>query len=955
MAEVAVEDTDWRDLVGEALASAIAKKGYESLTAVQLAVLDPSLVGRDLRISSQTGSGKTVAIGFTLRETAVGNASSSDKGAARPRALVVAPTRELAKQVETELSWLFAPSRVNVAGVTGGGNYRDERRALGSNPGIVVGTPGRLLDHLQRGSIDGTNLGAVVLDEADRMLDLGFRDDLEAILGFAPADHRTHLVSATFPREVTALANRIQKDPARIEGTPIGTANADIEHVVHLVQPNQRLDAIVNLLLETPEGTTLIFARTRADVGELTSLLSDIGFRVDSLSGEMEQRERNKALAAFKRGDLDALVATDVAARGIDVQDIARVLHAEPPGDVDAYTHRSGRTGRAGRQGKSSVLVTPPALNRTASLLNRARVRWRFEAVPTAASIEASREQKLFDMLTSVPAAVDPAEDEPAALPGAAAEPGDRSWDLAKRIMATGEGARALARMISRTRSNGPEAREIQQLTPPKIRGAEVRGLRPVRGDREERESYEEQPPRETREPRDDAASFTTFRVSWGQIHGADQRRLLAMVCRRGNIRGTDVGAIRVARTFATVAISNNVAEQFEQTTREPDPRDPRIKIRLEGAPEPREAPEAREIPEVREVPAARESKRGSGASSPERVSVKELSVERESRRSYKDMPVEVPPAAPSKKSVKELPAERESRQSVKEIPLERESRRSAKETPLERESRRSVKEMPAEAPPAKKSVKELPADRAEAKMVAGLPAERSAKSNTLVIHRAAKTRPDPQEDTPPALEEPAPASGFARAASRSDDLRRRLDDARKQGAPREWNNATNTRPQHGGDRPPYGSDRSPPQHGGDRSPPSYRGDRSPPQHGGDRPRPQSDERRGPPPQGDRRPPYGQRPDQRGAPSRPQGRPFQRDDRNGPPRDDRPRDDRPRPPYQGGPPGDRRPDTRPNGPPGDRRPDPRPNGPPGSSRYGAPPPRPRPGGDSPLKRKKHHP
>jgi ATP-dependent RNA helicase DeaD len=617
-------ETDFEALMGPELASAIAKKGYTALTPVQEAVLDPAYAGRDLRISSQTGSGKTVAIGFIVRDAVKGDAASSPKGAARPRALVVAPTRELAKQVEVELSWLFAPLRVKVASVTGGGNYRDERRALGSGPAIIVGTPGRLLDHLQRGAIEGDNLGAVVLDEADRMLDLGFRDDLEAILGFAPEDHRTHLVSATFPREVLALANRVQVEPARIEGTPIGAANTDIEHLVHLVLPNERLDAIVNLLLETPDATSLIFARTRADVAELTHLLGDAGFIVDSLSGEMEQRERNKALAAFKRGDLHALVATDVAARGIDVQDVARVLHAEPPMDPDSYTHRSGRTGRAGRKGKSSVLVTPNALNRVSGLLKRAGVRWRIDPVPNAEAIEAAREQRLYDALTAVVPPEDPtaepiAETEDARVAGPI-EADDRSWALAKRIVEAGEGTRALARMIARTRASGPEARRITPVMAPGQKkraweqggqGApermprsegrpfaehrtfgEPRGLRPERGDQAPREHSprehaprehtprEPGPPRVPRDPAVDAGEWVPFRVSWGQIHGADARRLLAMVCRRGGIRGSDVGAIRVQRTFSTVQVAGAAAATFERATRDPDPRDPRVKIR---------------------------------------------------------------------------------------------------------------------------------------------------------------------------------------------------------------------------------------------------------------------------------------------------------------------------------------------------------------------------------------
>ena len=189
------------------------------------------------------------------------------------------------------------------------------------------------------------------------MLDLGFREDIEELLGFAPEGHRTHLVSATFAHDVKALADRVQENPVHIQGTPLGSANEDIEHIIHLVPENERFDALVNLLLATPGGQTLIFARTRADVSELSNALRDAGFVVGMLSGEMDQPERNRALAAFKRGHFDALVATDVAARGIDVDGISHVINFDPPGDCDAYQHRIGRTARAGRGGVGVTLV----------------------------------------------------------------------------------------------------------------------------------------------------------------------------------------------------------------------------------------------------------------------------------------------------------------------------------------------------------------------------------------------------------------------------------------------------------------------------------------------------------------------------------------------------------------------------------------------------------------------
>ncbi len=536
--------------VGPLLARAMQAKGFTTLTAVQEAVLVPELRGRDLRISSQTGSGKTVAIGLALRD-ALADLEATEGKAARPRALVIAPTRELAKQVEEELAWLFAPLRAHITSVTGGAGYRGELRALRSAPAVVVGTPGRLLDHLGRGSIDASSVQAVVLDEADRMLDMGFREDLEAILGHTSEERRTHLVSATFPREVKRLADRVQREPAHVEGTPLGAANVDIDHVVHLVRPEDRFGAIVNLLLSTPGAQTLVFARTRADVAELGAALADADFDVATLSGEMEQGERNRALAAFKTGRLDGLIATDVAARGIDVQDIARVIHADPPEDADAYTHRSGRTGRAGKKGTSAMLVAPGALRRVSNVLERARVAFRIEPLPTASELRGAREERLFVELTSE------SGDEPDAA----------SWHIAKRIAEAGHTTLALARLVSRIKSQRhPEPREVASIPPPEIRTWSRTTS-----------------PQATRQ---DPAGWVSFRVSWGQTHGADVRRLLAMVCRRGRIDGRDVGAIRVAPTFSVVDIAANVAPAFERATREPDPRNPKVAIRRwEGEP----------------------------------------------------------------------------------------------------------------------------------------------------------------------------------------------------------------------------------------------------------------------------------------------------------------------------------------------------------------------------------
>ena len=550
-----VIDATTKELLGPAVLAALEEKGYDTLTPVQEAVLDASLAGRDLRITSQTGSGKTVAIGLAVRALA----TEPREAGAPPRVIVVTPTRELAKQVEAELSWLFARSRVRLAVVTGGSSYSLERRALGSSPAIVVGTPGRLLDHLERGSLDASEVGAVVLDEADRMLDMGFRDELDALLSKTPDTRSTHLVSATFPSEVEHLARRVQKSPAHVEGTRLGEANADIDHVIHLVTPDERFDALVNVLLADPDARTLIFAKTRAEVSGLTDDLRASGFRVTRLSGELEQRDRERALGAFKRGDVDILVATDVAARGIDVSDVGSVVHVEPPTDADAYTHRSGRTGRAGRRGTSTLLVTERELPRARRLLATAHVVPRVEPPPTAASLRAKADQRVLEQLSDMSSPLD-----------------DRALAIAERVAAVVDPVRALALVLGSSElMRGPVPRDLTPIAPPPPR-SRSRAAPNERFRSEDRDRGHGAP------VADDA--FVAFRVSWGAAHGADPRRLLAMVCRRGGVERGHVGAIRCDRTWSMVEIAASMADSFEALASEPDPRDARVRIERAAA-----------------------------------------------------------------------------------------------------------------------------------------------------------------------------------------------------------------------------------------------------------------------------------------------------------------------------------------------------------------------------------
>jgi ATP-dependent RNA helicase DeaD len=472
-----MSDLDAFSTLPAPLASALRKHGFSELTPVQQAVLAPDLQGKDLRISSRTGSGKTVALGLTVGPLLIDRPPVANAPAslcARPRVLLVAPTRELAAQIGRELEWLFAELRVGVCVVTGGTSVSGERRLLTRGPQVVVGTPGRLCDHLARGALDLRDTEAVVLDEADQMLELGFREPLETLLGGLPSECRRHLVSATFPRPVLALAAQYQTNAVMVTGGAPETAHEDITHLAYLMHPRERYAALVNVLLVAPDERTLVFVRTRADAAEVAARLVEDGFRAGALSGELAQAERTRALDAFRKGSLAIMVCTDVASRGIDVPEISRVIHAELPSDPQVLTHRSGRTGRAGRKGTSIMMVAANERGAAEMLLVRARIHAQLLPAPDANEVHAAGEQRLFEELTGD-------LESASTLEGAQLEGTDNESDaespspdqveaefeaseLAKKLIETLGAEKAITRLLEKLRAQGPTA--PLELTP---------------------------------------------------------------------------------------------------------------------------------------------------------------------------------------------------------------------------------------------------------------------------------------------------------------------------------------------------------------------------------------------------------------------------------------------------------------------------------------------------------
>jgi ATP-dependent RNA helicase DeaD len=376
------------------LLRALTKRNYTEPTPVQLAVLRPDTAERDLLVSAPTGSGKTVAYGMALAATLLGDAERFER-AQQPLALIIAPTRELAQQVQRELEWLFADAGARVISCVGGMDIRREQRLLSQGAHIVVGTPGRLADHLDQRHLFLSAVKAVVLDEADEMLDLGFRDELEILMNATPPERRTLLFSATLPKPILTLARRYQKNALRLALSSETEPHADIEYLVYSIRPRDTEHAVVNSLRFLDAHGALVFCSTREAVRHLHANLQERGFSAVALSGELKQHERNSALQALRDGRARVCVATDVAARGLDMPDVGLVIHAELPQNRQALLHRSGRTGRAGRKGISLILAPAQQRGAVERLLASAKIHATWSPAPSADAIRARDEENL--------------------------------------------------------------------------------------------------------------------------------------------------------------------------------------------------------------------------------------------------------------------------------------------------------------------------------------------------------------------------------------------------------------------------------------------------------------------------------------------------------------------------------------------------------------------------------
>ena len=507
------------------LAEALSARGYAAPTPVQASVIEPQAEGRDLIVSAQTGSGKTVAFGLAIAPQLLTEDEGRLPPPRAPLALAIAPTRELALQVSRELEWLYAKAGARISTCVGGMDASRERRSLSHGAHIVVGTPGRLRDRIERGALDLSNIKAVILDEADEMLDMGFREDLELILDASPEGRRTLLFSATMPKSIVALAKRYQKDALRISTVGEDRGHGDISYQAVTVAPADIENAVVNLLRLHEAETAILFCATRDNVRHLHAGLIERGFAAVALSGEHSQNERNSAMQALRDKRARVCVATDVAARGLDLPSLSLVVHVELPRDAETLQHRSGRTGRAGKKGTAILIVPYQRKRRVEMMLRGARIAVEWMNAPTVDDIRQADKSRLMTMLMED---VEIDEDDRA---------------LGAQLLEKKTPEEIAAALVRSYRARMPAPEEMIEAS-----GSGAGGASREAGKEHHRDGFDD---------------VVWFRMDIGRRQNADPRWILPLICRRGHITKNEVGAIRIAANETMFQVPSAIASKF--------------------------------------------------------------------------------------------------------------------------------------------------------------------------------------------------------------------------------------------------------------------------------------------------------------------------------------------------------------------------------------------------------
>jgi ATP-dependent RNA helicase DeaD len=523
------------------IVSALTVLGYEEPTPIQKETIPPLIAGKDLLGQAATGTGKTAAFALPILQRLV-----TEGQGAGPIALILVPTRELAMQVSEAVHRYGKELGVRVLPVYGGQPIGRQLQALRSGVDVVIATPGRALDHLRRGSLPMAEVRVVVLDEADEMLDMGFADDIEAVLAEAPKERQTVLFSATMPPRIEAIAKRNQKDPIRIRiARPVAKAGEvpKVRQQAYLVQRNNKGVALSRILdLESPEAA-IIFCRTRTEVDQLTETLNARGYQAQALHGGMSQEHRDRVMKRLRAGNAELLIATDVAARGLDIEHLTHVINYDAPNAPEAYVHRIGRVGRAGREGVAITLVEPREHHLLRNIERATRLKIEVAKVPTVAELQnrrleltgaALREAIVTEEIERFRVVVEALSDE---------------FDLMEIAMAA-------VRLYHQ--ASGGDGEESEQDMP------------------------ETRVPRSSEAPRETAKLY----IAAGRLAGIRPQDLVGAIANEAGVPGSSIGAIQITERYSLVEVPESAANDVINALRKTKIKGKKVSVRLDRAAE---------------------------------------------------------------------------------------------------------------------------------------------------------------------------------------------------------------------------------------------------------------------------------------------------------------------------------------------------------------------------------
>ena len=521
----------------EFILKAVSDLGFETPSPIQQACIPALLEGRDVLGMAQTGSGKTAAFSLPIL-------AKIDPAAKHPQLLVMAPTRELAIQVADACEHFMKYAKgINIVTLYGGQRYDIQLRALKQGAQVVVGTPGRILDHLRRGTLSLAELKAIVLDEADEMLRMGFIDDVETVMAELPEHHQTALFSATMPEPIRRITKRFMKDPQEVKIKATQQSAPDIAQSCWYVHGFRKNDALLRFLEVEDFDAAIIFTRTKTGTLDVTELLEKHGFRAAALNGDMTQQLREQTLDRLRSGSLDIVVATDVAARGIDIERISLVVNYDIPLDAESYVHRIGRTGRAGRSGRALLFVEPRERRLLRNVEHLIKKNIEEVELPNHEVLQACRRKKFKDKITTQ------LEHHDLELYRELLEDmftADQSQeDIAAAMMMLLQGKQKLI------------------LPPDPVVDKKARRDRNERGDRRENPRSAER--RGERKGYGNPQPMDLYRIEVGRGDGVEVRHIVGAIANEGDINSRYIGHIKLYDDYSTIELPQGMPKELLQ------------------------------------------------------------------------------------------------------------------------------------------------------------------------------------------------------------------------------------------------------------------------------------------------------------------------------------------------------------------------------------------------------